>query len=66
MKDAIDEYNPRGNAIGLLQEYFQKRGNPLTDYRETPRSGPDHRPNFSVRVHLADGRTFDGSGRTLP
>jgi ribonuclease-3 len=65
MKDGIDEYNPRGNAIGLLQEYFQKRGDPLPDYQKTSRSGPDHRPYFSVRVRLADSRTFDGSGTTL-
>ena len=26
LEDVIDEFNPRENAIGLLQEYFQKRG----------------------------------------
>jgi ribonuclease-3 len=66
MRDIIDGYNPRGNAIGLLQEYFQKRGEHLPVYQETCRTGPDHRPHFSVRVRIADGRTFDGSGTTLP
>jgi ribonuclease-3 len=66
MKDVIDEHNPRENAIGLLQEYFQKRGGHLPVYQETSRAGPDHRPYFSVRVRIADGRTFEGSGPTLP
>jgi ribonuclease-3 len=65
MKDVIDSYNPGGNAIGLLQEYFQKRGELLPVYEETSRTGPDHRPYFAVRVCLAGGRTFDGSGTTL-
>jgi dsRNA-specific ribonuclease len=39
MKDVIDEYDPRGNAIGLLQEYFQQRGEDLPVYEEIP-----HRP----------------------
>jgi ribonuclease-3 len=66
MKDLIDEFDPRGNVIGLLQEYFQKRGEHLPVYQETSRTGPDHRPVFSVRVRIADGRTFEGSGTTLP
>ena len=66
MKDVIGTYNPRENAIGLLQEYFQKRGEHLPVYTETSRAGPDHRPHFSVRVCIADGRAFDGSGTTLP
>lgn len=66
MKDIIDEYNPHGNAIGLLQEFFQKRGEQLPFYEETSRTGPDHRPHFSVRVHIADGSMFEGSGTTLP
>jgi ribonuclease-3 len=66
MKDILDEYNPRKNAIGLLQEYFQKRGERLPVYQETSRSGPEHRPHFSVRVRVADGRTFEGEGTTLP
>ena len=66
MKDVIDEYNPQGNAIGLLQEYFQKRGEDLPFYRETSRSGPDNRLYFTVTVCIAGGRTFEGFGTTLP
>jgi ribonuclease-3 len=66
MKESIDEYNPRGNTIGLLQEYFQKRGEHLPVYEEISRTGPDHRPHFTVRVCIADGRTFSGNATTLP
>ena len=66
LKGAIDEYNPRENAIGLLQEYFQKRGERLPVYEEISRTGPDHRPQFTVRVCIADGRTFTGNATTLP
>jgi ribonuclease III len=66
MKGMLDEYNPRENAIGLLQEYFQKTGENLPFYSETSRTGPDHRPGFSVSVHIPGGRTFEGSGLSLP
>lgn len=66
MKSLLEEHDPRDNAIGLLQEYFQKRGGDLPFYSEISRSGPDHRPLFTVRVHIPGGRTFDGSGMSLP
>jgi ribonuclease III len=65
MKDIIDEYNPQGNAIGLLQEYFQKRGERLPVYEETSRSGPANQLHFTVRVRVVDGSTFTGTGTTL-
>ena len=66
MKDVVDAYNPRENAIGILQEYFQKQGGHLPVYEETSRTGPDHQLHFSVRVRIADGRTFESSGLSLP
>lgn len=66
MKESIDGYNPRGNTIGLLQEYFQKRGEHLPVYEEIARTGPDHQLYFTVRVCIADGRRFEGSGLSLP
>jgi ribonuclease-3 len=65
MEDVIDEFNPRQNAIGLLQEFFQKRGEERPIYEEIARDGPHHRPQFSVRVWIADGRSFDGAGPSL-
>jgi len=61
----LENYNPRQNTIGILQEYAQKRGDPLPVYTETARTGPEHKPQFSVRVTLADGRSFAGSGLSL-
>jgi ribonuclease-3 len=66
MKESLDGFNPRENAIGLLQEFFQKQGQPVPVYEEISRTGPDHKPQFRVRVRIADGRTFSGSGATLP
>ena len=65
MEDVIDEFNPRQNAIGLLQEFFQKRGEERPIYEEIARDGPHHRPQFSVRIRIADGRSFDGAGPSL-
>ena len=52
----------RKNSKGLLQEYFQKRGLSLPEYRETGRLGPDNRPVFRIQLILPDGRTFEGIG----
>jgi ribonuclease-3 len=65
LREALDVSDPHGNVIGALQEFFQKRGECLPVYLETCRTGPDHRPHFSVRVRIADGRTFEGSGLSL-
>jgi len=65
MKDALDSCNPHENVIGTLQEYFQKENKSLPRYEELSRNGPSHKPLFSVRVTLDDGRTFDGSGFSL-
>jgi len=65
MKRALETCNPHENVIGILQEYYQKDNKPLPQYEELARSGPSHKPLFSVRVTLDDGRTFDGSGPSL-
>jgi ribonuclease-3 len=62
LSQALANYNPRHNAIGLLQEYFQKNGEPLPEYAEIERSGPDHKPRFTFRVTLPGGKSFEGSG----
>jgi ribonuclease III len=66
LRDAIGGSGRDTNAIGKLQEYFQKRGDHLPIYQESSRTGPNHRPHFSVRVRIADGRTFEGFGPSLP
>jgi ribonuclease III len=66
LSDALANYNPRNNAIGILQEFFQKQNKPLPEYTQTGRSGPDHKPLFTVRVTVHGGRSFEGSGPSLP
>lgn len=61
----LEDTNRTNNFIGELQEYFQKRGEPLPVYQETDRSGPVHRPWFVVTVTLPDGQVFTGEGSTL-
>jgi ribonuclease-3 len=46
---------PRGalrDAKTALQEWAQGRGLPPPDYRETARCGPDHAPEFTIRVEI--------------
>lgn len=66
LSEDIEHYDPEKNYIGLLQEWCQKRGERPPTYKETCRTGPDHRPHFTVMVSIADGRVFEGSGASLP
>lgn len=45
----------------LLQEYLQNKKNPLPAYELIEASGPDHKRNFTMRLHINDF-FFDGSG----
>lgn len=53
--------NPDENAIGALQEYFQKKTGAVPVYRQKARTGPDHRPEFTYEV-LSGGEIL-GEGR---
>ena len=44
------------DAKTSLQEWAQARAMPPPVYVETARSGPDHAPEFTLRVTVADGR----------
>jgi ribonuclease-3 len=59
---ALANYNPRHNAIGILQEHFQKQNEPLPVYTLISQEGPDHKPLFTIRVTIPRGRSFEGSG----
>jgi len=65
LRDAPGQYDPGENAIGLLQEIYQKQGKDIPRYDEIGREGPDHRPVFSVRVVTSDGIVCEGSGPNL-
>jgi len=65
MGDTLSRHRPDENAIGLLQEYFQKKHKSLPCYRETGRTGPDHKPFFTCQV-LSDSEVLgEGSGESI-
>lgn len=66
LSEALDRYDPHENAIGWLQEYYQQQGPDLPEYTVVSRTGPDHRPSFTVRVTTPDDLTADGTGPSLP
>ena len=65
MKDILDEYNPRENAIGILQEYFQKKFRSVPTYRQMKRTGPDHKPVFIYQVLFNNEVLGEGSGESI-
>jgi ribonuclease-3 len=56
---------PDLNAVGVLQEHFQKNGGPLPEYREVAREGPDHKPFFTYQVVFNHEILGDGSGESI-
>ncbi len=54
-------HNPQErNYKSLLQDYAQKNGMRLPEYRVARSVGPDHRKRFQVAVEV-DGRTYDAT-----
>jgi ribonuclease-3 len=54
-------HNPRErNYKSMLQDYAQKNGLRLPDYRVAKSVGPDHRKRFQVAVEL-NGRSYDAT-----
>jgi ribonuclease-3 len=49
------------DAKTSLQEWAQARAMPPPVYEEASRSGPDHAPQFTVRVTLASGETAEAT-----
>lgn len=66
MAEPLERYDPLTNAIGRLQEYYQKKAMGIPEYRVVDRIGPDHRPTFTVQVTAPDERCAEGSGPRLP
>lgn len=64
LKESLDLASPEENAIGTLQEYFQKRFQAVPAYRETKRVGPDHRPVFTFEVLFNNEVLGEGSGES--
>jgi ribonuclease-3 len=65
MEDALNSYNPNQNAKGILQEYFQKKDkSAVPEYRQTIRTGPDHKPVFTCQVFFRNAVMGEGTGET--
>ena len=45
-----------------LQEYSLKKFKSLPIYKLVSRSGPKHKPKFTISVRLKDGKFYDGKG----
>jgi len=63
MENALNSYNPGQNAKGILQEYFQKKDKSVVpEYRETMKTGPDHKPFFTCQVYYRTDLLGEGTG----
>jgi ribonuclease-3 len=47
----------------LVQEWAQKRGMDIPEYKEIGRSGPDHAPLYMLEVSLKNGFVATGEGK---
>lgn len=65
MRDTISRHTPDENAIGILQEYFQKKYKSVPCYRQTKRTGPDHKPVFTYEVLFNNEVLGKGSGESI-
>jgi ribonuclease III len=65
LSDAISSSDPDRNAIGKLQEYFQKKYRALPTYRQMKRSGPDHKPVYIFQVLFNNEILGEGSGESI-
>lgn len=52
----------KADAKTALQEWAQAQGLEPPTYSETARSGPDHAPVFTIRVHLPGHETYSATG----
>ena len=52
------------DAKTRLQEWLQGRGQPLPDYVQVDRTGPDHAPVFTVEARMEDGPSARGTARS--
>jgi ribonuclease-3 len=64
MRDALDNYNPRQNAIGILQEYFQKRLRTPPRYDDFSED-PQHHLTWHSKVILDNGQAYEGVGKDI-
>jgi len=61
----LNSLNPDENAVGRIQEYFQKQFNTLPEYRKISRIGPEHKPEFTYHVFYSHRLLGEGSGESI-
>ncbi|MFA6225633.1 MAG: ribonuclease III domain-containing protein [Methanoregula sp.] len=67
MEDALNSYNPGQNAKGILQEYYQKKDrSAVPQYKETMKTGLDHKPVFICQVFYLHELLGEGTGESKP
>lgn len=65
MGDSLVATDPDENAVGLLQEYFQKQHKTVPRYKEINRIGPPDNPVFTCQVLVGDRVLGVGIGDSL-
>ena len=60
----VGSKSPPRDAKTTLQEWAQSQGLDLPDYQVIGRTGPDHEPQFTVRVDLDGPGAGEGTGRS--
>ena len=63
-KYALNNENPPIDPKTMLQEWCQSRGYELPKYIEVGRKGPDHNPEFTIKIILGSGSEFEGVGQS--
>jgi ribonuclease-3 len=58
----IKPLRPLRDPKTMLQEWAQARGLPTPAYQELARTGPHHKPKFSIAVSLPDRPPAEGTG----
>lgn len=62
LSEDINDFDPKSNFIGRLQEFVQKHKMGELKYVEKKITGPDHRPTFLAIVKIAKKNYGEGTG----
>ncbi len=60
----LNNENPPVDPKTMLQEWCQSRGYELPKYIEAGRKGPDHNPEFTIKLIIGSSLEFEGVGQS--